>query len=57
MAGQKGVHVLEDKLAPFLAVERDTSSPQGFAEYFCNATMRSLAQLTVDTHPTVAPAS
>ncbi|WP_405773861.1 SchA/CurD-like domain-containing protein [Streptomyces sp. NBC_01538] len=57
MAGQKGVHVLEDKLAPFLAVERDTSSPQGFAEYFRNATMRSLAQLTVDTHPTVAPAS
>ncbi|GHE55433.1 SchA/CurD-like domain-containing protein [Streptomyces capitiformicae] len=57
MAAQKGVHVLEEKLAPFLAEERDTRSAQGFAEYFRNATMRSVAQLTVDTHPSVAPAS
>ncbi|MFF3323736.1 SchA/CurD-like domain-containing protein [Streptomyces sp. NPDC002889] len=51
MATQKGVHILEEKLQPYLAEERDTSSPAGFAAYFRNATMRSIAQLTVDTHP------
>ncbi|MFH8349824.1 SchA/CurD-like domain-containing protein [Streptomyces sp. NPDC018045] len=51
MAAQKGVHVLEEKLAPFLAEDRDTRSAQGFAAYFRDATMRSIAQLTVDTHP------
>ncbi|MGW5869043.1 SchA/CurD-like domain-containing protein [Streptomyces sp. NPDC055239] len=51
MAAQKGVHILEEKLAPYLAQERDTSSPEAFAAYFRNATMRSIAQLTVDTHP------
>ncbi|MFE9253834.1 SchA/CurD-like domain-containing protein [Streptomyces sp. NPDC006879] len=51
MAAQQGVHVLEAKLAPYLAEERDTTSPQAFAEYFKNATMRRVQQLTVDTHP------
>ncbi|MGP3977371.1 SchA/CurD-like domain-containing protein [Streptomyces sp. 8N114] len=51
MAQQKGVHILEEKLQPYLAEERDTSSPAGFAAYFRDATMRSIAQLTVDTHP------
>jgi hypothetical protein len=51
MATQKGVHVLEEKLQPYLAEERDTSSPAAFAAYFRDATMRSIAQLTVDTHP------
>ncbi|MCX4820535.1 SchA/CurD [Streptomyces sp. NBC_01142] len=51
MATQKGVHILEEKLQPYLAEERDTSSPAGFAAYFRNATMRSIAQLTVDSHP------
>ncbi|MDH2390797.1 SchA/CurD-like domain-containing protein [Streptomyces sp. HNM0663] len=54
MATQKGVHILEEKLQPYLAEERDTSSPAGFAAYFRNATMRSIAQLTVDTHPAQA---
>lgn len=57
MAAQKGVHILEQKLAPFLAEQRDTTSTQGFVEYFRNATMRSVSQLTVDTHPAAAPAS
>lgn len=51
MAAQKGVHLLEEKLAPYLAEERDTSTPEGFQAYFRNAVMRSVSQLTVDTHP------
>ncbi|MFD9223031.1 SchA/CurD-like domain-containing protein [Streptomyces sp. NPDC060064] len=54
MATQKGVHILEEKLQPYLAEERDTSSPAGFAAYFRNATMRSIAQLSVDSHPAQA---
>ncbi|MBT2447902.1 SchA/CurD [Streptomyces sp. ISL-43] len=57
MAAQKGVHILEDKLAPYLAVQRDTTTPEGFAEYFKNAIMRSVQQLSVDTHPVGAPSS
>ncbi|MBO8188119.1 MULTISPECIES: SchA/CurD-like domain-containing protein [Streptomyces] len=51
MAQQKGVHILEEKLQPYLAEKRDTASPEAFAAYFRDATMRSIAQLTVDTHP------
>ncbi|MHA6763598.1 SchA/CurD-like domain-containing protein [Streptacidiphilus sp. PAMC 29251] len=51
LASQKGVHLLEEKLAPFLAEQRDTRSAEDFGAYFRNATMRSIAQLTVDTHP------
>ena len=50
MAGQRGVHLIEQQLAPYLAHQRDTSTPQGFAEYFRNATMRCVSQLSVDTH-------
>ncbi|GHF22072.1 SchA/CurD-like domain-containing protein [Streptomyces morookaense] len=57
MAAQQGVHLLEEKLAPFLAEERDTRSAPDFVTYFRNATMRSIAQLTVDTHPATAEAS
>jgi hypothetical protein len=51
MAQQKGVHLLEEKLAPFLAEQRDTGSAAGFGEYFRNAVMRNISQLSVDTHP------
>ncbi|MEV4438285.1 SchA/CurD-like domain-containing protein [Streptomyces sp. NPDC049577] len=51
MAAQRGVHLLEEKLRPYLAEPRDTSTPEGFAAYFREATMRSIAQLSVDTHP------
>jgi hypothetical protein len=51
MAAQRGVHVIEEKLAPFLTEQRDTSSAAGFAEYFRNATMRCVSQLSVETHP------
>ena len=49
MAGQRGVHLIEQQLAPYLAQQRDTSTPQEFAKYFRNATMRCVSQLSVDT--------
>lgn len=53
MSQQKGVHILESKLAPYLSEERtvDTTTPEGFAEHFRQSTMRSIAQLTAETHP------
>lgn len=50
MARQRGVHLIEEQLAHHLAQPRDTSTPQGFSEYFRNATMRCVSQLSVDTH-------
>lgn len=52
LSGQRGVHLIEQQLAPYLAQPRDTSTPQGFGEYFRNATMRCVSQLSVHTHPT-----
>ncbi|GDY31037.1 SchA/CurD-like domain-containing protein [Gandjariella thermophila] len=51
MAAQRGVHLIEDRLSPYLAEPRDTSSAEGFASYFRDATMRCVSQLSVDTHP------
>ncbi|MBF8190914.1 SchA/CurD [Nonomuraea sp. K274] len=51
MAQQKGVHLIEEKLAPYLVEQRDTSTPEAFQAYFRDALMRSIAQLSVDTHP------
>lgn len=51
MAAQRGVHTVEDELAPFLAEQRDTSTPEDFGAYFRNAVMRCVSQLSVDTHP------
>ncbi|MFE0021560.1 SchA/CurD-like domain-containing protein [Amycolatopsis sp. NPDC059021] len=50
MAAQRGVHLIEEKLRPFLAEDRDTSTERGFGEYFRNATMRCVSQLSVETH-------
>ncbi|CRK55082.1 WhiE I protein of unknown function [Alloactinosynnema sp. L-07] len=49
MAAESGVHTLESKLAPYLAEQRDTTTSEGFGEYFRNATMRCISQLSVDT--------
>jgi hypothetical protein len=46
MATQRGVHLLEEKLAPYLATPRDTSSPQAFGRYFADAAMRCVSQLS-----------
>lgn len=51
MAAQRGVHLIEEKLAPYLAEQRDTSTPAAFGEYFRNSTMRCISQLAVDSHP------
>lgn len=51
MAAQAGVHDVEGKLAKFLAVQRDTSTPEAFASYFRAATMRCISQLSLDTLP------
>jgi hypothetical protein len=54
MARQRGVHLLEEKLAPHLAETRDSGTEAGFQEYFRNATMRCISQLSVETHPAAA---
>ncbi|GHH72122.1 SchA/CurD [Streptosporangium violaceochromogenes] len=46
MARHKGVHALEAKLAPYLAETRDTGTPEAFGQYFRNATMRCISQLS-----------
>jgi hypothetical protein len=51
MAAQPGVHALEAALAPYLAEQRDTSSPEKFGAYFRASTMRCVSQLSVDTLP------
>jgi hypothetical protein len=51
MGAQKGVHLIEEALAPFLAEQRDTSTDAGWGSYFKDATMRCISQLSVDTHP------
>lgn len=51
MAAQPGVHRIEERLAPYLAEQRDTSTPEAFGAYFRNALMRSISQLSVETHP------
>ncbi|HEX6871157.1 MAG TPA: SchA/CurD-like domain-containing protein [Micromonosporaceae bacterium] len=51
MAGQRGVHLLEEKLAPYLATPRQTDTPEAFGKYFRDATMRCVSQLSIDTHP------
>ncbi|MER6666883.1 SchA/CurD-like domain-containing protein [Amycolatopsis japonica] len=51
MAIQRGVHLIEERLMPFLAQARDTDTPAGFGEYFRNAAMRCVSQLSVETHP------
>ncbi|SEK73932.1 SchA/CurD-like domain-containing protein [Nonomuraea pusilla] len=51
MAGQRGVHLIEQRLAPYLQEQRDTSDEAGFSRYFRDAVMRCISQLSVQTHP------
>ncbi len=50
LAAQTHVHTIENQIVPFLAERRDTGTPQGFAEFFRNATMRCITQS--ETHTT-----
>jgi hypothetical protein len=54
IANQKGVQEVEQKLVPYLAKPRSTSTEQGFRNYFQNSTMRCISQLAIDTLP-IAP--
>jgi hypothetical protein len=47
-----GTHLIEAQLAPYLAEQRDTSTPEGFAGYFRDALMRCVSQLSEDSIPT-----
>lgn len=44
-----GTHLIEQKLAPYLAEPRDTSTPEAFAAYFRAALMRCVSHLSEDT--------
>lgn len=46
MAHQRGVHILEEKLQPFLATPRDTTSPEKFQEHFANSLLTCVSQLS-----------
>ena len=45
VGAQRGTHLIEEKLAPYLAVRRETSTVDGFASYFRDATMRCISHL------------
>jgi hypothetical protein len=47
MAAQRGVHIVEEKLKPYLAEERDTATPEAFQAHFAGSLMRCLSQLSV----------
>ncbi|MGH3645684.1 MAG: SchA/CurD-like domain-containing protein [Micromonosporaceae bacterium] len=46
MGRQQGVHILEEKLQPYLATERDTSSPEKFQAHFRNSLLTCISQLS-----------
>ncbi|MFC4587728.1 SchA/CurD-like domain-containing protein [Sphaerisporangium corydalis] len=52
LAGQQHVHVIEDRIVPFLAGARDTATADGFAAFFRDAMMTCLTQASSETHPT-----
>lgn len=52
LAAQTHVHTIESQIVPFLAERRDTGTPQGFEEFFRNATMRCITQSSSETHTT-----
>jgi hypothetical protein len=48
MGQQKGVHLIEEKLQPYLATPRDTSTPEKFREHFAKSIMRCISQLSTE---------
>lgn len=51
MSVQEGVHEAERELAPYLATERDTETPEGFVRHFRRSLIRRAAQWAVDNRP------
>nr|AJD20002.1 monooxygenase [uncultured bacterium] len=51
MAGQRGVHEAERKLAPFLAASRDTDTAEGFKQHFRNSLMAKVDERVIEDRP------
>jgi hypothetical protein len=51
MAQQKGVHLIEEALKPYLVERESATTESDFRSHFKNATMRCISELSVDTHP------
>jgi SchA/CurD like domain len=51
VGAQRGTHLIEEKLAPYLASRRTTSTEEGFGAYFADATMRCISHLPPDPSP------
>lgn len=46
MSQQRGVHILEEKLQPYLAKPRDTTSPEKFQAHFADSLLACVSQLS-----------
>ncbi|MEV5708049.1 SchA/CurD-like domain-containing protein [Actinoallomurus sp. NPDC052274] len=51
MGAQQGVHQTEERLAPYLTHRAPARTPEEFRATFQEALMRSVSELSVDTHP------
>lgn len=49
MSHQPAVHNFEEALQPYLAEERDTTTPEAFREFFTKSTMRCLTQASLES--------
>jgi hypothetical protein len=57
MATQQGVRALEQKLAPYLAQQRDSQNVEGFRGYFAASLMRPISLIgSFDPTPVPTPA-
>src|SRR2546423_7944170 len=51
MGSQRGVHEAERHLAPYLAVQRDTETSEGFQNHFRNSVMQCVQQRAIEERP------
>jgi hypothetical protein len=51
MSQQRGVHILEEKLQPYLAAPRDTSTPEKFQAFFASSVLRCVSQFAAEPVP------
>lgn len=50
MSHQRGVHILEEKLQPYLAAPRDTTTPEAFRAHFDNSLLTCISQLKAEAN-------
>lgn len=50
MSQQRGVHILEEKLQPYLAAPRDTTTPELFRAHFDNSLLTCISQLKAEAN-------